>query len=82
MKLKTFLVAYLFFFASSSFAQQQTEEQCKKNIEETISAIEFMTQQKGTEQKIKDLSVNDIREIQKAKGSCAAQIAINNRTMN
>ena len=73
MKLKFYLATYLFVFASASFAQQPSEEQCKRNVEASISGIELMTQQLGTEQKLKDLGVNDIREIQKTKGSCVAR---------
>jgi hypothetical protein len=69
-------------FAGTTLAQQPNEEQCKKQVDASISAIEMTTQMKGAEQKLKDLSVKDIREIQKAKGSCAAQQEINKRTMS
>lgn len=80
MKLKLCMAACMFVFTGTSFAQQQTEDQCKKNVEVSISAIEMMTQRNGTEQQLKDLSVKDIREIQKAKGNCVAQQEINKRT--
>lgn len=78
MKLKFFLAACLCVFASSAFAEQ-TEEQCNKNVNATIAGIEAMAQRNGTEPKIKDLSTNEIREIQKEKGSCAAQDVIHKR---
>lgn len=68
-------------FAGSVLAQQSTEEQCKKSVEASISAAEMASQMNGAAPKIKDLSVNDIRQIQKARGSCAAQQEINKRTL-
>lgn len=82
MKQQLCLATCLLAFAGGSFAQQQAEGQCKKNVEATISAIEMTAQMKGTEQKLKDLSVKEIRAIQTVKGSCAAQQEINKRTMN
>ena len=79
---RIFALISLASFAGATLAQQPNEEQCKKQVEASISAIEMTSQMKGTEQKLKDLSVTDIREIQKARGSCAAQQEINKRTMN
>jgi hypothetical protein len=79
---RNFLIAACLILTSASASSQQTEEQCTKNVEATISAIETIAQMKGEEQKLKDLSIKDIRAIQKAKGSCAAMVEINKRTMN
>lgn len=76
-----FALICLISFAGATLAQQPSEEQCKKQVEASISAIEMTSQMKGTEQKLKDLSIKDIREIQKAKGSCAAHQEIAKRTM-
>lgn len=78
MKLKFFLAAGLCVFAGSAFAEQ-TEEQCDKNVKSTIAGIEAMAQRDGTEPKFKDLSTDDIRKVQKEKGSCAAQAEIHKR---
>ena len=81
MKRSFYVAACLALISTSAFAQQ-TEEQCRRNVEATISAIETTAQMKGGEQKLKDLSIADIRNIQKTKGSCAAMVEINKRTMN
>lgn len=81
MKRNFYVTACLVLFAAPTLAQQ-TEEQCRRNVEATISAIETTAQMKGGEQKLKDLSIADIRNIQKVKGSCAAMVEINKRTMN
>lgn len=81
MKRSFYIIACLVLGSGSAFAQQ-TEDQCRQNVEATISAIEVVTRTKGEEQKLKDLSIADIRNIQNTKGSCAAMVEINKRTMN
>lgn len=80
MKSKITIVTGLLFISSFTFAQEQTEEQCAKHIEASVAAIELMSQQTGTEQKLKDLSVSDIRNMQKTKGNCETMQEINKRT--
>lgn len=82
MKQKLSLAVCAFVFTGTALAQQQTEEQCKRNVEPLVSGIEFGTQQKGTEPRLKDLTVKDIREIQKAQGSCVAEQEIKKRMLN
>lgn len=82
MKIQFIMLTALFIIPLSATAQQKSEEQCKKNVDTTISTIEFASKQKGIEQKLKDLSINDIRKIEKAKGSCIAMQEINKRTMD
>ena len=66
-------------FASTAFAQQRTEEGCEKNVDAFVSGLEFASQRKGIEPKLKDLTVNDIREIQKKQGSCVAEDEVTKR---
>ena len=79
---KLFALICLTSFGGATLAQQINEDQCKKQVEASISAIEMTSQMMGAEQRLKDLSVKGIREIQKTKGSCAAQQEINKRTMS
>lgn len=76
--LSFFLFTSLIF---ANFASAQSEEQCKKNVQASIKAIELVEQQTGIEQKIKDLTIKEIREIEEENGSCAAMREINKRTM-
>lgn len=82
MMQKFSLAVCAFLFAGTAFAQQQTEEQCKKSVEVMVSGIEFAAQQKGIEAKVKDLTVKDIREIQKSQGSCVAERETKRRLLN
>lgn len=79
MNLKSYIATSLFLLTGVAFAYQQPEEQCKKSVDTAISALETMSQQMGREQKLKDMSANDIRQIQRSKGSCAAMQVINKR---
>jgi hypothetical protein len=65
-----------------AFAQQQTEEQCRRNVQTFLSGIEFAAQQKGIEPKLNDLSIKEILEIQRSKGSCMAEQQIKKRMLN
>lgn len=82
MKKKFSLAVCVFVFTGTALAQQQTEKQCKENVENLVSGIEFGTQQKGTEPRLKDLTVKGIREIQKIQGSCVAEQEIKKRMFN
>lgn len=81
MNIKSTILAFSVLF-SSPVLSEQTEAQCKSGVEATLQAIEMLTQQKGEQQKLKDLSVEDIKEIQKTGGHCEAMRQINKRTMN
>lgn len=82
MKQKFSLAVCAFVFAGTAFSQQESGEQCKNNVEVFVSGIEFAAQQKGIEPKLKDLTVNEIREIQKAQGNCVAEQEIRKRVSN
>lgn len=79
---KFWTFALLFAFSGAVFAQQQTEEQCKRNLDNLVSGIEFASQQKGIEPRAKELTIKDIREIQKTKGSCSAEQQVRQRLLN
>lgn len=72
-------------FASSivlAQTQTMTEQQCKKNVEASLSAIDWMSQMQGQQKKLGDLSVEDIKNIQATRGSCEAMLQINQRTIS
>lgn len=81
MNIKATILVLSVLFSSPVLADE-TEEQCKNGVETTLKAIEMLTQQKGEQQKLKDLSVEDIKEIQKTGGHCEAMRQINKRTIN
>lgn len=80
MKIKFAFALCALISSTTVFAQQQTEDQCTKMVQATIDAIETTENITGTEKKLQDLSITDIRDIQKSKGSCAALKEINKRT--
>jgi replication fork clamp-binding protein CrfC len=86
-------VAVLLFVVNSAQAQPQysPEENCKKNVEETIRAIEAVQESTGREstgrestgrkstgrkERMAGFTIVDIREIRSVKGDCAASEAI------
>lgn len=75
------LLGSLVFVSTSIFAADQTEDQCAKNVDISVSAVEQVSKQTGVEQKFKDLSVKDIRVMQQKIGSCETMREINKRTM-
>ncbi len=86
MKIKLALILCALMSSTAVFAQQQAEEQteaqCTQNVQATIEAIETTENLTGTtENKLQDLSITDIREIQESKGSCVAWQEINKRTV-
>lgn len=85
MKIKLALILCALMSSTAVFAQQQAEEQteaqCTQNVQATIEAIETTENMTGTEKKLQDMSITDIREIQKSKGSCVALQEINKRTV-
>ncbi len=81
MKIKLALILCAVMSSTAVFAQQQTEAQCTQMVQATIEAIETTGNLVGTEKKLKDLTISDIKEIQESKGSCAALQEINKRTV-
>jgi hypothetical protein len=71
-------VAVLLFVVNSAQAQPQysPEENCKKNVEETIRAIEAVQESTGRKERMAGFTIVDIREIRSVKGDCAASEAI------
>lgn len=75
------LLGTLVLASTSIFAADQTEEQCAKNVDVSLLAVEQVSRQTGVEQKLKDLSAKDIRAMQQKIGSCETMREINKRTM-
>lgn len=82
MKQKFGVASLTLFLVGTAFAQQQTEEQCKRSVQTLLSGIEYAAQQAGVEPKIKDLTIKDIQEIQRREGSCVAEQQIKKRMLN
>lgn len=76
------ILVSLIVLSTSTFAAEQNEQQCAKNVDVTVLAVDQVSNQTGVEQKLKDLSVKDIRTMQKQIGSCATMKEINKRTMS
>jgi hypothetical protein len=75
------ILGSLIVLSTSSLAAEQTEQQCAEKVNISVSAVEQVSKQTGVEPKFKDLSVNDIRAMQKKIGSCETMREINKRTM-
>lgn len=79
-------VLAILLFASSLasslvLAQDNTQAQCAKQVDASVSAIELVSKQTGTEKKLGELSVPDIRAMQKTRGGCATMQEINKQLM-
>ncbi|MEW5681211.1 MAG: hypothetical protein AB1780_02450 [Pseudomonadota bacterium] len=82
MKFISLLLVIGIFAASTEAKSAETNEAvCAKQVAATIDAIEMVQQKTGEEGKLKDLTITDIKKLQAEKGSCAAMVEINKRTM-
>ena len=82
MKYKCLAISLLISLPAVSSAQTTPDAQCKSSVESTLAAIETLSKLKGSKQRLKDLSADDIKKTQQARGSCAAMQEINKRTLN
>ena len=66
------LIVFVLMLAMSgiSFGQQRTEEQCKQNVKNLWLGVESAYQQRGMEPRVKDLTLQQILDIQNERGSC------------
>ncbi len=63
-----------------TFVSAQSKEECDGKVMAAIKMLQIRTMMTRTEQKHGDLSIADIEQLQKTKGSCAAAMEIDKRT--
>lgn len=85
MNTKVLLAALAYVFSFSIVMAQPldhapTEDQCKKDVEASVAALDMMRDQTGEEANLKGLSKKEILEIQATEGNCAAKRAIAQHT--
>ena len=60
----------------------QSKEECEGKVMAAIKMLQIRSAMTRTEQKHGDLSIADIEQLQKTKGSCVAAMEIDKRTQN
>ena len=60
----------------------QSKEECEGKVMAAIKMLQIRSTITRTEQKHGDLSIADIEQLQKTKGSCYAAMEIDKRTQN
>jgi len=60
----------------------QSKEECEGKVMAAIKMLQIRSAMTRTEQKHGDLSIADIEQLQKTKGSCYAAMEIDKRTQN
>ncbi len=81
MKTKVTIFVTLFTMLSVPAFAEQTNDPCTTTVDMTILALKQQSEKLGTEQKLHDLSIDEIKRIQSELGTCAAAQEINKRTM-
>jgi hypothetical protein len=74
------LIASLASISASAWAQ--SKEECEGKVMAAIKMLEIRSMMRGTPQKHGDLSIADIQNLEKSKGSCEAAKEIDKRTKN
>lgn len=78
---QAFAAALIFSLAGvPALASAQSKEECDGKVMAAIKMLQIRTMMTRTEQKHGDLSIADIEQLQKAKGSCVAAKEIDKRT--
>ena len=82
--MKQALVAALILSLGSlpAFVSAQSKEECDGKVMAAIKMLQIRSAITRTEQKHGDLSIADIEQLQKTKGSCFAAMEIDKRTQN
>ena len=65
-----------------TFVSAQSKDECEGKVIAAIKMLQIRSTITRTEQKHGDLSVADIEQLQKTKGSCFAAMEIDKRTQN
>jgi hypothetical protein len=74
------LIASLASISASAWAQ--SKEECEGKVMAAIKMLEIRSMMRGSPQKHGDLSIADIQNLEKSKGSCEAAKEIDKRTKN
>lgn len=78
---QAFAAALIFSLACvPALASAQSKEECDGKVMAAIKMLQIRTMMTGTQQKHGDLSIADIEQLQKARGSCVAAKEIDKRT--
>ena len=76
------VVAFILSLGTPPAVSAQSKEECEGKVTAAIKMLEIRSAMTRTEQKHGDLSIADIEQLQKTKGSCAAAMEIDKRTQN
>ena len=80
---QAFVAALILSLASIPAAvSAQTKDECDGKVMAAIKMLQIRSAMTRTEQKHGDLSIADIEQLQKTKGSCPAALEIDKRTRN
>lgn len=60
----------------------QSKDECEGKVIAAIKMLQIRSMMTRTEQKHGDLSIADIEQLKKTKGSCSAAVEIDKRTQN
>lgn len=82
MKLSHKIAVFGLVISGDVIAQEQSESDCKSNVEAIISAIELTQDTTGSTQSIRGMEIRDIRELQKSSGNCETLKELNKRMSN
>ena len=63
-------------------AWAQSKDECDGKVMAAIKMLQIRSMMTGREQKHGDLSIADIEQLQKSKGSCVAAMEIDKRTQS
>ena len=66
----------------SASASAQSKEECEGKVMAAIKMLEIRSMMRGAPQKHGDLSIADIQNLEKSKGSCEAAKEIDKQTKN
>ena len=80
---QAFVVAFVLSLGTvPASVSAQSKEECEGKVMAAIKMLQIRSAITHTEQKHGDLSIADIEQLQKTKGSCFAAMEIDKRTQN
>ena len=82
MKQAVFVAMILSLGSVPAYVSAQSKDECEGKVLAAIKMLQIRSMMTRTEQKHGDLSIADIEQLQKTKGSCAAAMEIDKRTQS
>ena len=82
MKQAVFVAMILSLGSVPAYVSAQSKDECEGKVLAAIKMLQIRSMMTRTEQKHGDLSIADIEQLQKTKGSCYAAMEIDKRTRN